>query len=76
MESETALIWADSAVILNAIAAVYSYFAIVIKPWNTEFYNALGLKDKLDDAPLTVLGMSRDGRLKGFKHLKDCLMIF
>ena len=57
MEAQTALVGADGAVELDAVAAVHLDLALIIDPGHTEGDDALGLDQTLDQAGLLVLGM-------------------
>jgi hypothetical protein len=57
VEAEAALIRADSAVHLDAEAAIDLDIAMVIEPRNTEHENAFGLHDALKNFVRNVFGM-------------------
>ena len=69
VEAQAALVGADGAVELNAIATVDLNFAVVIDPRHAELDDALGLDDALKNRSFLVLGMSIDDRLQGGQNL-------
>ena len=52
MEAQTALVRANGAVELHAVADVHLYFALVVYPGHTEHDDTLGLDDALDNLGL------------------------
>ena len=73
MEAQAALVGADGAVELDAVAAVHLDLALIIDPGHTEGDDALGLDQTLDQAGLLVLGMLLHHGLDALQHLADSL---
>ena len=73
MEAQAALVGADGAVELDAVAAVHLDLALIIDPGHTEGDDALGLDQTLDQACLLVFGMLLDHGLDALQHLADSL---
>ena len=73
MEAQAALVGADGAVELDAVAAVHLDLALIIDPGHTEGDDALGLDQTLDQASLLVLGMLLHHGLDALQHLADSL---
>ena len=48
METDTALVWADGIVVLNAVAHIGVYFPVVVDPADSERYYAVGDAQALD----------------------------
>ena len=76
MEAQTALVGADGAVELDAVAAVHLDLALVIDPGYTEGDDALRLDQTLDEAGLLVLGMLLHDGLDALQDLADSLQEF
>jgi hypothetical protein len=76
MEAQAALVGADRAVELDAVAAVHLDLARVVHPGHTERDDALGLDHALDQAGLLVFGMLFHQRLDALEHLAHCLQEF
>ena len=73
VEADTALVRADSAVELHAIAAVDVNFAVVIRPRHAEDDGALGLGNALQNAIILVFLIRRKHRGDGRNHLLNSL---
>ena len=73
MEAQAALVGADGAVELDAVAAVHLDLALIIDPGHTEGDDALGLDHALDQACLLVFGMLLHHGLDALQHLADSL---
>ena len=71
MQAQTALVRADGAVGLHAIAAVDVNLTLVVHPRHAELDHALRLDEQLQHAHLHVLGMGLDHGLDGFQHAAD-----
>ena len=73
MEAQAALVRADGAVELDAVAAVDLHLALIIDPGHTEADDALGLDQTLDQAGFFVLGVLLHHGLDALQNLADCL---
>ena len=73
MEAQAALVGADGAVELDAVAAVHLNLALIIDPRHTEGDDALRLDQTLDEAGLLVLGVLLHDGLDALQHLTDSL---
>ena len=60
LEAQTALVGADGAVVLHAVAAVDLPLAVVVHPGHTELDHALRLDHALQQSNLLILGMGLD----------------
>ena len=69
MEAQAALVGADGAVELDAVAAVDLHLALVVHPGHTEGDDPLGLHQALDQAGLLVLGVLFHQGLDALQHL-------
>jgi hypothetical protein len=69
METATALVGADSAVKLNAEAAVYLNTAVVVNPSNAELDEAFGFNDTVHNARLNEVGTLFDNGSERFENL-------
>ena len=76
MEAQAALVGADGAVELDAVAAVHLDLALVIDPGHTEGDDALRLDQTLDEGGLLVLGMLLHDGLDALQNLADSLQEF
>ena len=76
MEATASLIGTDSAVELNAEAAVYLNDAIVIYPSNAELNKAFGLDDAIHNARLNEIGTLFDNGSERFENLTHRLQEF
>ena len=76
MEAQAALVGADGAVELDAVAAVHLDLALVIDPRHTEGDDALRLDQTLDEGGLLVLGMLLHDGLDALQNLADSLQEF
>jgi hypothetical protein len=76
MEAQAALVGADGAVELHAVAAVHLDLALIIDPGHTEADDALGLHQTLDQAGLLVLGVLFHHGLDALQHLTHSLQEF
>ena len=63
-EAQAALVGADGAVELYAVAAVYVYLTGIVYPNNAELDSALGLYEALKKGCLLVFGVLLDNGLK------------
>ena len=73
MEAETALVGADRAVELHAVAAVDLHLAAVVHPGNAEHDDALRLDKALDQAGSLPLGVLVDDELQRLEHFLNRL---
>ena len=69
VEAEAALVGADGAVELDAVAAVDADLALVVHPGHAEDDGALGLDDPLEDGVLLVLRLLLEDRGQGVQDL-------
>jgi hypothetical protein len=76
MKTDTALVRAYGAVILNAEAAVHNHSTRVVNPGNAEFDNALGLDEHFKHTRTYKLGGAFYNRFKRFKNLSYRLVKF
>ena len=76
MEAQAALVGADGAVELHAVAAVHLDLALIIDPGHTEADDALRLHQTLDQAGLLVLGVLFHHGLDALQHLTHSLQEF
>ena len=76
METQTALVGADGAVRLHAVAAVDLHLALVVLPRHAEHHDALRLDHALQDLVLFVLGMLLQDRHDRGQDFLDHVMIF
>jgi hypothetical protein len=74
VETQTALVWADGRVVLDAVAFVDLYMALVIDPGDTEDDLALGLDDAFDDVVLLVLRVFVQQGAKGGQYFFNGLI--
>ncbi len=74
MEAQPALVGADRARHLDAVAAVHLDLAPVVDPWHAEHDHPLGLDEPLQDLRLHVLGMALEHRRERVDHLLHCLV--
>ena len=58
METDTALVRADSVVELNTIADVVLHFALIVHPGYTECHDAVRLNHPLDNFVFFKFGMT------------------
>ena len=75
VETQAALVGANGAVELNAIAQVDLHLALVVDPGHAEGGDALGLYDALHDFCFLKLGMLVVHVLDAFKNLAHSLQI-
>ena len=73
MEPQAALVGADGAVELHAVAAVDLHLALVVHPGHTEGDDPLGLHQPLDQAGFLVFGVLFHQGLDALQHLDDRL---
>ena len=73
VEAQAALVGADRAVVLDAVAAVDVELAGVVGPRDAEHDDALGLDEALEDAGVLVLLPRLEHGLEGAEHLGDGL---
>src|SRR5699024_2079295 len=73
VEAQAALVGADGAVELNAVAAVDLHLALIVHPGHTEGDDPLGLDQTLDQAGLLVLGVLFHQGLDALQHLLHSL---
>src|SRR5690554_2985286 len=76
VETQAALVRADSAVHLHAVAAVDVNLTVIIHPRHAEHDDPLGLDQALDDARLEVLGVFFQERPQSRQYLFGCLVEF
>ena len=69
MQTAAALVGADGAVELYAVAAVYLNVSVVVHPAYAEGDDALGLNDALGNAGLYVVGALVKNGLEAFQNL-------
>src|SRR5699024_1198534 len=74
MEAQAALVGADGAVELHAVALVDVHAALVVHPRNAEEDDALGLDETFEERCLLVLGMALDDGTKAVQDLGRRLM--
>ena len=73
MEAQAALVGADGAVELHAVAAVYLHLTGIVHPRHTEGDDALRLHQALDQTGLLVLGVLFHNGLDALQHLAHSL---
>ena len=73
VEAQTALVGADGAIKLHAVAQVHLHLALIVDPGHTERDDPLGLHDTLDNLGLLELGMLVVDVLNRLQHLSYCL---
>ena len=76
MEAQAALVGANGAVELHAVAAVHLDLALIIDPGHTEADDALRLHQTLDEGGLLVLGVLFHHGLDALQHLTHSLQEF
>src|SRR5690606_9332820 len=76
VETQAALVRADSAVHLHAVAAVDVNLAVIVHPRHAEHDDPLRLDQALDDARLEVLGVFFQERPQSGQYLFGCLVEF
>ena len=76
MEANSALVGADGAVHLHAVAAVDVDLATVVHPRDAEHDDALRLDHAFHDLEVQKVGVSRDVGGYAFDHLAYCLVEF
>ena len=69
MEAQAALVGADGAVVLHAVAAVDVHNALVVHPGDAELDHALRLDEALEQGGLLPLGVLVHDQLQGLKDL-------
>ena len=74
MEAQTALVGADGAVELDAVAAVDLHLARVVHPRHAELDDAFGLDDAGDHALVDEFGVFGHDRFERFQHFGDGLV--
>ena len=74
VEAQAALVRADRAVHLDAIAAVDLDVALVVDPRDAEHENALGLDQPLEDPLLQYWGWRSRAGVERLHHLADGLV--
>ena len=74
VEAQSALVGADGAVHLDAVAAVDFDFALVVEPRHAEDDDALGLGDSFENLHPLQYGTCHDVRGERFGHLADGLV--
>ena len=75
MEAQAALVRADGAVELHAVAEVHLHLALVIDPWHAEGDDALGLHKALDELGLLELGVLVINVFDTHEHLAHGLQV-
>ena len=73
MEAQAALVGADGAVELHAVAAVHLHLTGIVHPRHTEGDDALRLHQALDQTGLLVLGVLFHNGLDALQHLAHSL---
>ena len=73
MEAQAALVGADGAVELHAVAAVHLHLTGIVHPRHTEGDDALRLHQALDQTSLLVLGVLFHNGLDALQHLAHSL---
>ena len=73
MKAQAALIGADSAVELDAVAAVDVHLAAVVSPRDAEHRCPLGLDKPLKQRPVLIALVGLDDRSDRIKHLRSGL---
>ena len=73
METKTALVRTDSGIKLNAEAAVYLYFTVIVDPAYTEHNSALGLYHTVNDTCLNEIRALLYNGLNCLKNFLYCL---
>ena len=76
MEADTALVRAESRVVLDAVAVVHLHLILVVGPGHAEFHGAFGNHDAFEDAVLFVLGFLVEKGLHGEEHFFGSLKVF
>src|SRR5450756_2526834 len=74
VQAQAALVGANGAVHLHAIALVDLDLALVVDPGHAEHDDPLRLGDALEDLGLAVLRLLVEHGLEGFRNLHDGLM--
>ena len=75
MEAETALVGAESGVVLHTVAKVHLGLTLVVNPNNAEFEDTVGLDNALDNLVGLKFGMLVVFFLNGFQNLADSLQV-
>ena len=75
METQTALVGADSHVVLNTVASVDLDFALVVNPSDFEFDDSFGFEQTLHDLVLIVFGMFVHEVANGFEDFSNGLIV-
>jgi hypothetical protein len=69
VEAQAALVGAERAVELHAVAAVHAHVAGVVEPGHAEHDHAFRLDEALEDRLLAVGRVAREHRLDRLEHL-------
>ena len=75
MEAQAALVRADGAVELHAVAEVHLHLALVIDPGHAERDDALGFYEALDELGLLELGVLVIDLFNAHEHLAHGLQV-
>ena len=73
METQSAFVWADSAVELNAVTDVHLYLALVVNPGHTECGDTLWFHNALYNLGFFKLRVLVVYILDAVQHLSYCL---
>jgi hypothetical protein len=76
VETQTAFVWADGVVELNAVGEVDVHLALVVDPGHLEGEDAVGLYDALDDFGSLELRVLVVYLFDGFEYLVYSLQVF
>jgi len=76
MEAQSALVWTDGAVHLDAESAVDLNIALVVEPWHAEHDDPLGLDNSFEQTRRLILGVFRKDQPQGIEHFLHRLVEF
>ena len=76
MKTQAAFVRPDSAVHLDAEAAVHVQLTVIILPWDAEHDHAFRLDDALDNLGLSIFRMLLEHERERFDYFLDSLVEF
>ena len=76
METQAALVRADSGVELDAVTTIDLHLALIVGPCDAELYHAFRFDNALEHTRLLIFRMLRDHRFEAFKNLANGLQEF
>ena len=76
METQAALVRADSGVELDAVTTIDLHLALIVGPCDAELYHAFRFDNALEHTRLLIFRMLRDHRFEAFENLANGLQEF